>query len=320
MKVCHIGTLPLEQMGDITRVIIGNCEGEHVYHQVVKPQIASIKKGKLQYAEIAPIPKANIYILHCFKNQWGYFFHFKHPHDKCKIVSLIHSSFPCQPSRNSDYVVTITRAAAQHLKLTTLLESTIITGAIDLTEFLQIEPDYEFPVMGKISRLEPGKFHPQYFEVLEILAKKYAGSVRMISPERGDLIPEDVELNDGVRINNHKLKAQALRGLNIYADAHREDEQVFIETLCTSLLEAMACGIPPVILSTHQSAMVEVVGSGGLIADNIYEFYKAVEYLAGSEQARREWGMKARERAKSFNNLGVMITSYNNLFKAAMEG
>jgi glycosyltransferase involved in cell wall biosynthesis len=300
MKICHIGNLPLDKMGDITRVIHDKCEGNHIYHQG---------------PDSLP-PDSNIYVLHCFKKNWEDYFNYVTLNPKSKIVSLVHSSFPCQPSRYSDYIVTITEAAAKHLRLTTELRSTVIPGAIDLTEFLRVEPDYEFPVMGKMSRNEPGKFHPQYWEILSLLGRKYGGSTCLISPERpagyeGDHI-------SGVGISKHKDKAQALRRLNIYADAHNVGPEAFVETLCTSTLEAMACGIPVVLLSTQQPAMVEVVGDGGLVVDNIYEFYLAVEFLAGSEQARREWGHKARERAKEWNDLGKMITSWNNLFSAAM--
>lgn len=320
MKICHIGNLPLKQMGDITREIFNRCEGEHVYwNQMVGAKRAVF--GNIFLYKACPIPDADIYFLHCFKEDSIYYRDFKWNKDKSKIVSLIHSTFPCQPSLHSDSVVTISRAAEKHLELTTNQKSTMIQGAIDLDPFLQVEPDYEFPVVGKISRFEPGKYHDQYFNVLLWLHDKYGNSVRII---QHDNFPEieryfcPKTMDHTAVIGEPETRAAALRKLSIYADAHDTGPDRFEETFCVSLLEAMASGLPCVILGQGQPAMVEVLGDGGIVVDNIYEFYKALELLINSPALCRAWGLKARERAKRFN-LDKMINEYNELFKGLYD-
>lgn len=328
MKICHIGNLPLEQMGDITREIFNRCEGEHVYYHLKKippylpgrnPFNRPPKPKMIKYDEI---PKSDIYLLHCFKNMYDYFKIFKHPEGRGKIVSLIHSTFPCQPSLHSDSVVTISRAAEKHLEITTNQKSTMIQGAIDLDPFLQVQPDYEFPVVGKISRFEPGKYHDQYFNALLWLHDKYGNSVRII---QHDNFPEIEKyfcpktMDHTAVIGKPETRAAALRKLSIYADAHDTGQDRFEETFCVSLLEAMASGLPCVILGHGQPAMVEVLGDGGIVVDNIYEFYKALETLINSPALCREWGLRARERAKSFS-LDKMINEYNELFRGLCDG
>ena len=306
MTICHVGNLPLDEMGDITREIFNRCDGYHDYYHV----------GVTQF-----LPIADIYLLHCFKKNSNYYANFERPiqNPNSKIISLIHSSHPCRPSKKSDHIITLTDAAAQHLYLTTDNKSLTIRGSIDLTEFLKVTPDYEFPVIGKISRPEPGKFHDKYFEVLSLLSKKHGARMRFISDTSKLFYPDEAEVITGVKIGHPVSKAAELRKLSIYADAHKTGPEAFVETLCTATIEAMACGLPVVILKTQQPAMAEVVGDGGLIANNIYEFYNACELLMTSESARMEWGTKARKRAQEFNDLDKMIFEWNDLFKSTMD-
>ena len=143
MTVCYIGTLPLEQMGTNTQYRFKTVAGNNVY--------------SLLYD--AP-PKADIYVLECFKKNWEQFYTFKKPHPGVKIISLMHSSWPCAPARESDIVVYQTHYSQfMGQKHFPPEKSIIIPAGI---EFATGSPEYTKQRFGRITRNAPGKFHDNW--------------------------------------------------------------------------------------------------------------------------------------------------------------
>jgi hypothetical protein len=150
--VCHVIAMPtMQTMGDISRQVFDLSKGKHIFCSVNKPP-----------------PHADIYLLECFINQSKKFINFQKPHAKAKIISIIHSSSSCAPSRHSDKVVTLTKYW-QSISKEKKINSVVIPAAINLNNYKN-EMDYNQNTFGRITRWSPGKVHPQWNQtILNIL-------------------------------------------------------------------------------------------------------------------------------------------------------
>ena len=306
MKICHIISMDtMDQMGDISRNIFNYCIGEHIWSHIDKKP-----------------PKADIYLLECFKNNKYYkkFLDFKRPYKESGVISLVHSSFPCMPAIDSDCVVTISKARQKELKNFCNIDSELIYAGINLKAFdscRALYVDYKTFSFGKISRSDIGKFHDEWnYMILRLLEKYKKLEYRLISRDY-DKLPiiksNRAKYIDGVKIDNIERKCQELNKLLVYADAHNE-RKPFVETFNVALLEAMACGLPIVLFGLHQKAMVEVLGNAGIVCYDFEDFEDKLESLLVDVQLRKKLREKALKRARFFS-MEKMIKKWNKLFK-----
>jgi glycosyltransferase involved in cell wall biosynthesis len=305
MKICHIISMSdITQMGSITQEIYKRCDGDHIWDSVFN------KKPK----------KADVYIIHCFKNHTEDFVNWKIPKGY-KAISLMHSSYPCMPTNSSNEVVTITRAQQNTLFLDHKIGSHYIRGAIDLTEYLKVKPDYSEPIITRIARMQKGKTHNNYNRYIMNLLNSNAKKAIFITDKYKDsdyIKHDNCEYIEGIEIKDNKKKAEILSGCSIYADAHSCNySDLFVETFCVALLEGMASGLAPIILGQYQPAMREVVGGSGIIAEDEIDFQRHLMHLCESQSTREAFGAYARERAKEFN-LDRMIKEWNELIKSLL--
>mgnify|MGYP003563462146 CR=1 FL=1 len=305
MTVCHVISMDsIEQMGDITRLIFEEGTGYHIWSHIDGEQ-----------------PIADIYLLHCFKNgkYIEKFYNYDRPYPGSKIISLIHSSAPCEASINSDMIVSITQAAYEDFRETsTVLQDKdiphrMIPGFIDIDRYADTKIDYDKPHFGKLSRLEVGKFHYYWGDLVRtVLANNEEVTNYIVTPENFDSGHDRVKALHGIEINDIEGKKRVMAEYSIYADAHN-DMHPFLETFCIAMLEAMAAGQAICILGTNQPAMVEVLGDSGLIAANIFEFKDNLEKLIADPELRKEYGKKAKARANYFNKEHGLM-NWNLLF------
>lgn len=288
-------------MGDITRHIYNMCDGEHSYYNIYDWQALKKKPN-------------GIYIIHHFKNpkHLETFTNLDFPHYN-RIISLIHSSHPCNQHPQAVQVITISKSQSIEWANRGIYNK-MIRGATEIKHFLEMPTDYKIPVFGRISRWEPGKFHPYWNNFIKLLLKKFNAAYYIMimsnTPESEKIKHDRAIYVDGIKINQKQVKAANLQPLNIYADAHGE----FIDTFNMSLLESMASGLAPVILRGDQSAMVEMIDTAGLIAEDETDFLAKLESLIRSKDLREHYGGLARERAKQYK-LKEMIEEWNYLLK-----
>lgn len=298
MKICHVGTMPLEQMGDITRYIYSDCIGEHVYCLMGDE-----------------LPDADIYLLHCFKNRYEEFADFEPP-KKAKVISLIHSTYPCDAAFCSDAVVNLTDAAETSWLARTEtenLKSVIISGFTDVKKYAAAKIDYNIPHFGRASRLERGKFHYYWGELInELFAKIEVVKNYLVCQTDENAAHDRIEVIRNVKIDDIDAKINAMEQYSIYADAHN-DMHPFIETFCMAMVEAMAAGQAVIILGCYQESMKEVLGDAGIVCNNIFEYYDRLTALANNAELREYYGMKAKERAKLYDK-ELHIPKWNKLF------
>jgi glycosyltransferase involved in cell wall biosynthesis len=288
MKVCHVGTLPLEQMGTITRTVFAKTVGEHVYARLGEE-----------------IPDTDVYVLECFKNRWQEFYNFERPGRR--VVSLVHSSLPCRPSLYSDRIVCLTQYSAWTVhKEFSRAKVDVIPGGIELSPFV---PDYASRQFGRISRNVPGKFHPEWNAMAERILRNPEAEMR-IATDRTDglLAHERAQYVTDIRIGDEEAKQRFLSHLSVAVFAHGDFEEVFP----MAVLEAMAAHLP--ILYLYQPSLFEMIGEDQICAHTIYELEEMLRYLLMDEALRRKLGEVAYRRADEFY-IKRMVYSWNALFE-----
>jgi glycosyltransferase involved in cell wall biosynthesis len=290
----------INKEGMITQIIYNECNGNHIYCDLYSDDI----------------PKADIYVLHCFKNP-KHLKAFRSFKADGKIISLIHSSFPCLPSIHSDIVVTITNTWKKELKNKYGIDSVMIYGGIETEKYKYANIDYTGKTFGKISRPERGKYHEEWnYMVLRLLNENESYKCRIISNKYYKLpVIEHLHMTyiEGVTIGDTQNKIKELQNITVYADAHSEINP-FIDTFNMSMLESMTCGMPIIILGNHQEAMVEVLGGVGIVCYSIEEFEDKLKQLLQDDDLKKELGEKAKERSLFFDK-SYMVDDWNKLLE-----
>jgi glycosyltransferase involved in cell wall biosynthesis len=295
--VCHmIAMQDMTVMGDISRQVFERSDGKHIFCNINNPP-----------------PFADIYFLECFINQSKKFINFQRPYPKAKIISLIHSSSSCAPSRQSNQVIVLTNywKKIYQKKGESLI---VIPAAIDLKKYKEM--DYNQKTFGRITRWSPGKVHPEWNIVIKNVLDKVKDSkcIMLSDKERYGNHPRLI-VDNSIKIYEHEKKAEKLSQISIYADMHN----TFVETFSLCLLEAMAAGMTIVLYSkAPQGSMIEVLNGNGFVCNNPVQFEKKIVELLNNIELKKEMGQKAKERAK-FYSIKKMINSYNRLFREVLQ-
>jgi glycosyltransferase involved in cell wall biosynthesis len=290
MRVVHIGIMgDIRKEGMIAQYIYDNCEGNHFYHWI----------GDCM------MPSADIYILHCMKNILYLDKFITFGESKSKVISLIHSSEPCMPSKHSNKVIVLTKYWQKRMKKLYDIESEVIPGGIDV-DLYEPRKEKRKLAFGKITRPVPGKFHKEWNNiVLRTLRKNKKAECRIICDgynKLNYLKHNRMKWIEGVRIGDHKKKIDELSKLSIYTECHSDTGTAFIDTFNMSMIEAMALGIPVLLYKGLQESMAEVLGPTGYVFDNIREYEEALNVLLLDESFRKYNGEALRERAKDFSH------------------
>ncbi|GII21861.1 glycosyltransferase [Planosporangium mesophilum] len=85
-------------------------------------------------------------------------------------------------------------------------------------------------------------------------------------------------------------------------------------SLGLSLLEAMSCGVPVVVLATTESVMAVPPGAG-VLSTNVDELVEGARWLASDAEAARCCGEAARRAARTRYGLGRFLADWDALMK-----
>jgi Glycosyl transferases group 1 len=94
----------------------------------------------------------------------------------------------------------------------------------------------------------------------------------------------------------------------VYLHAHRWT------SLGLSLLEAMSCGMPVVVLATTETVMAVPAGAGVLSTD-VDELVAAARWLVSDPDAARRCGAVARQAAQTRYGLGRFLSDWDSILK-----
>ena len=296
--ICHMITMKnMQVMGDISRQIYDLSYGDHIFCNI----------------DNVP-PKADIYLLECFINKHQKYIDFKKPYPDSKVISLIHSSCTCMPAKCSDKIITLTHGWQRVLKAKIGKDSVVIPAGID-TEIYNYPINYEGKTFGRITRWTGGKIHPEWNDFMKSILILHPDSrAIIISNNARKINAKRVLYIDDIKIHEHDKKARALSQMAVFADMHH----TFQETFSLCLLEAMAAGCAYILYSTSpQPSMFEILGDAGIICLTVQEFKKKFVQLLLDTDMKREYGTRARNKAKLYS-IDKMIQGYNRVFKGVL--
>ncbi|MEN6338044.1 MAG: glycosyltransferase [Phycisphaerales bacterium] len=289
MKVLHVGTLPIERMGVLTRILVSGGAGEHRYMTIE------------EYGRATP-GQVDVVVLHCFKASWEWFRDFLAPAG-AKLVSFVHSTTPCVPAAASDAVVALTHASADQVRRATGAVPLVISGALEDHEE-DAKADLDGQVFGIVTRNAPGKLHPLWNEMAaEVLEAVPGASLHMIVDNTEGLLEHpratyDTTMPIGTPTSE---KLRRLRKLAVAVLAHGD----FEETFCVAALECMAAGLP--VLYLYQPALREVIGDAGVCFHSIDGLKRGLLRLLADEALRVQMAFNSLQRAEYFSRKRMLL-------------
>ncbi len=174
-------------------------------------------------------------------------------------------------------------------------------------------------VLGSVGRLEPVKGYSRLIAAYAQLRKMDFGRplVLVIFGDGTDRAAIEGEVDrlgvrDGVRMPGWTERAaDAYRLFDLFAMTSLS------EGMSVSLMEAMACGVCPVVTDVGSNA--DVMGTalrGNLVANgDMNKFVDVVRDMLRSEQRRHEAGAAARAHAEQHHSFDRMIGDYERLYR-----
>jgi hypothetical protein len=288
MKVLHVGTLPIERMGVLTRILVSGGAGEHRYMTIE------------EYGRATP-GQVDVVVLHCFKASWEWFRDFLAPAG-AKLVSFVHSTTPCVPAAASDAVVALTHASADQVRRATGAVPLVISGALEDHEE-DAKADLDGQVFGIVTRNAPGKLHPLWNEMAAGARggsrgesahdrRQYRGPARAST---GHVRHHDADRDPHLR--EASAAAEARGGGLAHGD--------FEETFCVAALECMAAGLP--VLYLYQPALREVIGDAGVCFHSIDGLKRGLLRLLADEALRVQMAFNSLQRAECFSRKRMLL-------------
>ena len=297
--ICHVISMKhINLMNDNSRAVFYKSYGKHIFCNIDSDP-----------------PKADIYFLDCFIKNFDKFKSFKRPYPRSKIISLIHSSSVCMPSIFSDEIVVLTDAWKTKL-LKKGFDSVVINNSID-SSLYKYDIDYKNKNFGRITRFSNKKVHPKFDKIVIHVLNDVPKSKCIMFCRDYENKPDHPRfiVDDTIEIHQHEKKAKKLSQLSILADMHN----TFVEVFPMGLLESMASGHCCLLFSqVKQPSMAEVIGDAGIWCRTVKGFKNKLTELLNDVDQKKEYGLKAKERAKFYTCLLYTSPSPRDLSTSRM--
>lgn len=294
-KIVHISfTDDLNKHAEITRGVIGNCNGQHVLRSTADR-----------------IEPADLYVLEHFISTDKYVNEFPY---KQKAVAIVHSQ-NCIPRGPFRKVIALTNAWREKLFAWGIGNVEVIPGGIAVDEYKEIQPDYESKVFGRITRWSQGKIPADWNAMVQRILDadetiKCLFYTQFVSEgKRPRLVHDRMIYDETCQIAD--FKGEFLKNMSLYVHANG----TFRETMSHAIIEAMATGLP--IIYMHEDPIKEILGSNGIDCKTLQEVEANIMRLIGDPAEKERIGKLNKARAQKYN-IETMIERYNEVFKRCL--
>ncbi|WP_081859015.1 glycosyltransferase family 4 protein [Desulfohalovibrio reitneri] len=196
----------------------------------------------------------------------------------------------------------------------------VLYNPVRTDAYAHVEPDFSRPVVGRISRADPGKWSPLAMDMLpRLLAEVPEARYRVIGGTKEARaracelgVAETVDWLDPV-LGEDELAA-FLAGCSVFAHANAAGESFGMV-----IAEAMAAGLPVI---THPSeglrdnAQLELVEHDrtGLVAATAEEYGQAVAWLLRHPEHARAMGRAGREKARRLYDARAVVARLEEIY------
>ena len=173
-------------------------------------------------------------------------------------------------------------------------------------------------VIGSVARFDPVKNMGALVKAFSKIEKTTLGPVRLLLVGDGSELPGvqkmtfDLGLRDRVVFTGMRRDIPDCLGMmDIYVQPSR------FEGIPNSVLEAMASGLP--VVATNVGGLHEIVEDGktGFLVDldNEAGLIRAIEFLIGHGDRRRQMGADGKKRVLSRFSISKMVSDYEDLYE-----
>lgn len=180
---------------------------------------------------------------------------------------------------------------------------------VEVDDLARCRPDFSRPVMGRLSRPDPGKWSPLAWEIIPRLVRLVPGfRYRIVGGvEAAERFVREANLEDWVSFEPPLTDGRQLAGFlaSLSLLAHANDTG---ETFGMVIAEAMAAGLPVI---THpcpglkDNAQLELVDHGvtGFVARDAEEYADQAAWLLTRPDEARAMGERGRDKARRLYRL-----------------
>ncbi len=188
------------------------------------------------------------------------------------------------------------------------------TGGIADFESLRPRPHRAFTV-GYIGTVDYSKMHPDFLKMSALVSAPDARFIVCGGPSEKTIREEAIRFGWD---HKFRFKGQVNDTVPYLAefDVFGYPLSPYHYGTCEqSLCEAMAAGIPPVVLSNNAERFIVRDHVDGLVAENQQQYAESIELLHNRPQLRLELSENARKTAKARFTMEVMVQKWEKIFE-----
>jgi glycosyltransferase involved in cell wall biosynthesis len=192
------------------------------------------------------------------------------------------------------------------------------TAGVERIEQIRLAPHEGFNV-GYIGNLDYSKIHPNFIKICESIDVpdiRFTVIGPLNETLHGDAIAAG--LQDKITFTDFIPEQEKWRKLSEFDLFGYPLARHHYGTCDQALQEAMAAGVPPVVLSNPMETYMVKNGVSGLVVPDENSYISAIKSLYYDHKRRKQLSEGARIQAKEKFNLKSMIESWNSLFSESI--